>query len=426
MSDKVLLVSSDGHAGVLIPDYREYLEARYYDDFDEYVREFEEQRPQRESAEQHGGLFARRTEVTNQCRWADSAARLEDLEENGVVVEVLFPGVNQESQVPWSDFFTAGRWRVHTPRQRELKQAGERAYNRWLAEFCADTPGRRVGLAFLPYHDVEAALAEIEWAAGAGIRGVLLPAMNYDAPEYTDNDYWEPIWAACAEAGFSLNGHGGCGLPDWGSVGAVRGMEHLFFSSRPLWHLIFSGVFDRHPNLHWTLTEAYAAWVPDTLSKLDSIYYEGDPLGSKLSPVWPQRKPSEYWGENLFVGTSLVSLPEIEARHEIGVDSMMYGIDYPHPEGNWGQARTWMQASLGKAGITEDEARAILGLNAVRCYDLDLEELTLVAERVGPTVDEVLQVASDDIIEKLLAESSTGGRGLAVRNYDRAVTGPRA
>jgi predicted TIM-barrel fold metal-dependent hydrolase len=404
-----------------MPEYKPYVEAKYHDDFDDHLAQVAaEQKMMAEMAGDLAGFFAEFSDVTNQCRWADSAGRLEELEENGVVSEVLFPGVNTECAVPWSDFFNAGGSRVRTPRERELKWAGESAYNRWLEDFCADTPNRRIGLAFLPVHDVDAAVAEIHRASDAGLRGMLFSSFNYDLPEYTVNEYWEPIWAACEEVGFSLNSHGGCGLPDLGAGRSLLPLEHLFFASRPVWHLIFAGVFDRHPNLRFTLTESYAAWVPDTLERLDSLHADGVTSGFG-SFIWPERKPSEYWGENLFVGTSLVSLPEIEARHEIGVDSMMYGIDYPHPEGAWGQSRTWIQASLGKAGITEAEARAILGENACRCYGLDAGELAVVAERVGPTIEEVLSVASDEEIAKLIADLDAGGRSIAARNYETVM-----
>jgi hypothetical protein len=96
---------------------------------------------------------------------------------------------------------------------------------------------------------------------------------------------------------------------------------------------------------------------------------------------------------------------------------MMYGLDYPHPEGPWGQSRTWMQASLGKAGVREDEARKILAENAARLYHVDLDALQPVVERVGPTLDEVLQVPADDEVDRLLDEMRAAGRELAARQF---------
>jgi hypothetical protein len=126
------------------------------------------------------------------------------------------------------------------------------------------------------------------------------------------------------------------------------------------------------------------------------------------------RLPSEYWQTNGFVGASLLSLPEMEHRHDIGVGTMMYGNDYPHPEGTWGRQTSWLQASLGKAGGTEDEARRILGLNAADLYHFDVAPLQEVANNeIGPTVDDVLHDLSDDEVTALLTEASGSGRVLA-------------
>ncbi len=105
----------------------------------------------------------------------------------------------------------------------------------------------------------------------------------------------------------------------------------------------------------------------------------------------------------------------MERRHEIGVGSMMFGNDYPHPEGNWGQAVTWIQATLGCAGVPEPEARMILGENAARLYHLDVDALAPIVERVGPTIQEVLSSAVD--VDALLDEVDRTEREVASVGY---------
>ena len=39
-------------------------------------------------------------------------------------------------------------------------------------------------------------------------------------------------------------------------------IELAWFAHRPVWHLIFGGVLDRHPRLRVVLTEQGLAWVP--------------------------------------------------------------------------------------------------------------------------------------------------------------------
>jgi predicted TIM-barrel fold metal-dependent hydrolase len=60
----------------------------------------------------------------------------------------------------------------------------------------------------------------------------------------------------------------------------------------------------------------------------------------------------------------------------------MWGTDYPHPEGSWPHTREKMESYL--TGIPEADLEKILGLNAVRCYGLDLAALLPIAQRIGP------------------------------------------
>ena len=76
-------------------------------------------------------------------------------------------------------------------------------------------------------------------------------------------------------------------------------------------------------------------------------------------------------------------------RYDIGVENMMFGSDYPHVEGTWPRTYDWVRATLG--GIPEDEQRLILGANAARLYDFDLDELDAIAQRVGIPVPDLAQ-----------------------------------
>ncbi len=73
-------------------------------------------------------------------------------------------------------------------------------------------------------------------------------------------------------------------------------------------------------------------------------------------------------------------------RHEIGVEQIAFGRDYPHPEGTWPNTTEWLKDAL--IGVPEDEARLMLGENAIRFFGLDGPKLIRIAERVGPTMDD--------------------------------------
>ena len=146
--------------------YREYLEAKYDDEFEAwrgaYTNPF------------------RDLQGNSRSRNWDSDRRIADLEADGQVAEVMFPNT-----VP--PFFPTGALvaRPPSPDDLELRWAGLRAHNRWLADWCADQPERRAGIAQVFLNDVDAAIAEVRWAHEHGLRGgILIPGV----PDDTDID----------------------------------------------------------------------------------------------------------------------------------------------------------------------------------------------------------------------------------------------
>ena len=75
---------------------------------------------------------------------------------------------------------------------------------------------------------------------------------------------------------------------------------------------------------------------------------------------------SEYVGENVFIGASTMSKVELR-RYVSGIDALMWGTDYPHPEAR-GQHQARLETDFQQIPI---EDRLLLGLHAVKCYDLD-------------------------------------------------------
>ena len=385
-SENYVVISADCHGGANVPDYRPYLESRYLADFDAWLTAFEN--PFDDLEGDDGGR-----------NW-DSTRRLRELEADGVVAEVLFPNtvppffpkVSLVGQPPGAG---AG--------DLDRRWAGLRAHNRWLADFCADAPGRRAGICQIMLHDIEGSVAEIRWAAEHGLTGgVLLPGAPPGsglAPLYAPD--YEPIWSVCEEVGLPVNNHSGSAAPDYGDYDAAKAMfllEVTWWAHRTLWQLLFSGVMERHPALQFVFTEQGTAWLPEELTRLD--YYHdrlrgvGGAAGSQEAKFGRSThelslKPSEYWARQCHVGSSFIRRPEVEMRHEVGVDRIMWGSDFPHLEGCWPFSRTHLRMAF--AGVPEDEVRAMVGGNAARVYGLDLDALAALADRFGPSPAEVAE-----------------------------------
>jgi len=379
-SPHLVLISADGHAGGNHEQYRSYLEERYLEEFDAWRARY-------------SNPFKDLTGGTRDRNW-DDARRISEQEADGVVAEVLFPNT-----IP--PFFPTGAVvaRPPGPEDYELRLAGIRAHNRWLADWCGLHPDRRAGIGQIFLNDLDDAIAEVRWCHEHGLRGgVLVQPVPDDMPHIKplyapDHD---PLWAVCAELGVVVNTHsGGGGMPDYGpypAAGLLWLLETSFFSKRPLTQMIVGGVFERFSDLRFALTEQGASWIGPALQQLDSYHDQMMRYGRigelKYAPeqVLPLR-PSEYFNRNCWVGVSFPSPVEATARHDIGIDRFMWGSDYPHDESTFPNTREGLRRAFHDA--SEEDLRRVLGGNAAALYGFDLDRLQPIADRVGPTVEEL-------------------------------------
>jgi predicted TIM-barrel fold metal-dependent hydrolase len=394
--DRYLVISSDCHAGLPNEEYRDWLDPQYREAFDAYMAE---RAAQLELAtrgminEEFAEEWQRQNEEGLRGGW-DAARRDKELEADGVAAEVIFPDADAVSAGASAPFGAGLAPSPDTP--PELLMAGARAHNRWLAELCAQSPTRRAGVAIVPIlHDVEAAVAEIERCRRSGLRGVLIPSMWSPYPPYHDRRY-DPVWAACQDLEMPVHVHSGSAdRQSYGEHVGIYVAEVRWWSMRPLWFLLWSGVFERFPRLRFVVTECGAFWAPDLLWTMDIAYereHASKKLGEQLTASLSMR-PSEYFDRNCWIGASNTRRRELARRHEIGVGNIMWGNDFPHPEGTWPKTRKWLREAF--SDIPVDDTRRILGLNAAECYGFDLGTLGPLAERIGPSPEELGQVGQD-------------------------------
>src|SRR5262249_36709862 len=79
---------------------------------------------------------------------------------------------------------------------------------------------------------------------------------------------------------------------------------------------------------------------------------------------------------------SILAAHEAALRHKIGINTLMWGADYPHLEGVWPRTRLSMRKTF--SDVPEDDTRIILGLNALDVYNLDEKVLGPLAQQIGP------------------------------------------
>jgi predicted TIM-barrel fold metal-dependent hydrolase len=410
-ASRLLVISSDCHAGALPATYNDYLPKRFHGEANAwwlaYAREmmsragtFFDQEAVDAYAEKAGEGGARMRawsdpdvqipddEIVRMLSDAsspfaprrgefDMGVRKRELDADGIAGEVIFP-----QMAPFGAGLLQYRFAV-TPEQ---SFAGCQAYNRWLADFCSADPGRHAGVALVDVEDIGATVREVRAAKEMGLwGGVLLPTSTGAHPFYHHPRY-EPLWAACEELELPLQSHSGWS-PDYGDVASATAMyitEVDMFAQRPFAALVWSGAFERHPRLKYILTETGVGWV---VEKLRVLEFKADNPIFKHFTKRLSLSPAGYFARQCFLGASFMPFHEGQFRDSIGVDKLMWGSDYPHLEGTWPNTLKALRETFST--YPEEEVRAMLGENAARVYGFDADALQRVADEIGPTLAEI-------------------------------------
>lgn len=284
-------------------------------------------------------------------RLTDPELRLKDQERDGVQAEVLY-GILGASM------------RLH-----DDQAATEmlRIYNQWLAGFCRTYPDRYAGLASIPSHDLGAAVAEVRRVANDGVLRGLDIANRPDIPPFWD-PCWNPLWAIAEEARLPVHLHTiGGSLPD------LRKLEHKvgraafataitsfqMYMSLPLMAIIFAGVLEHHPGLRMVIGESGIGWIPYVLDHMDLEWED------QFKDLDLTMKPSDYWRRQCHA-TYQSDRIGIKLLDEIGEDNIMWGSDFPHPDGIWPDSQEYIRRELGH--LPDATRHKIVCGNAARLY----------------------------------------------------------
>jgi predicted TIM-barrel fold metal-dependent hydrolase len=402
------MISVDGHAGANIQDYKAYLPKAFHSEFDAWASTFHDpwadfDKELADTTDEF--LRIGLASSLSPYNW-DSEQRLAHQDEQGIAAEVLFPN----TVAPFYPTNAISAPAPVTAEDYRHQWAGVQAHNRWMVDFCAKAPGRRAGLAQVFLNNLDDAIAEVRWAKKAGLPGVLIPADHMSHLVNLFESRLDPFWAACCDLDIPVHRHAiAVGPQETEETGPavlpIGAYETHHFFSRGLAHLILGGVFQRFPKLQMIFTETGSAWVAQELRTLDEIMKRAKIKGQSAYPIFNKTaqsldlKPSEYFKRNMHLGISLAVKRDLDVRYDLGVDRLMWGADYPHHEGCY--PHTKLAVRLLFAGMPEDEVRKITSLNAAKVYGLDLTKLQAIADRIGPTVDEVATPVKPDELPRI-------------------------
>jgi predicted TIM-barrel fold metal-dependent hydrolase len=294
-----------------------------------------------------GGTLGKRNE--------DPKVQLTDMDLDGIDVQVVFPT----------------HLSLNSEKETEVATDIARAYNDWLADFCAANPQRLKGVAMVALQDVKGAVKEIRRAVEQlGLVGVMMPT-NVRDQDIGKREFW-PFYEEVERLGIGLALHGGVRAAErmtgrFDSFISVHSLAFPFECMAALTGLIFAGVPEKFPNLRVAALEACCGWVPFLMDRLDE---EFEKRGAKEAPLL-KCKPSEYMSsENFFYAFELEESTVPYVIDRIGADKLLYSSDYPHWDTSWPRTVTMFH---DRNDISENDKRQIAWDNPQRFYGFKLQ-----------------------------------------------------
>lgn len=306
----------------------------------------------------------------------NGAARLDDMDADGVWAEVLFPPQRTMSHFLGDD-------------DDDFVLAGVEAYNNFLfEEFCAPDPKRLIGLAQIPSLGIDTSIDFLRKAKARGAKGVVISNWPSGGKNLSLED--DPFWAAAVDEGIPVAVHINIisrkqraagrkaaaqrGNQLYGATSeaagakAIGGMSHVFsMCAGNITAMLFQGVFDRFPELQMCWIETGVGWLPHLIESIDDRYWRNRVWGQLPS----KEPPSFYWYRNN-AASFITDRSGIALRHLAGVENIMWSSDYPHHGNDWPYSRKTIDSLMGHIPVAEREL--IAGGNAARIWDLDLPE----------------------------------------------------
>jgi predicted TIM-barrel fold metal-dependent hydrolase len=199
-----------------------------------------------------------------------------------------------------------------------------RLANELIAEAVRDNPSRLAGLAMLPLPDPDAALAELEHALDVtGFDGVLL--LSHVAGTYLGDPSWEALYAELDRRGAYVFLHPTVPANGVPLAHPAWLYEFPFETTRALANLIYSGTFERYPNIRWQIPHLGGA-TPVLAHRIASLA-EREPEKAEAAPAGAL----EYLSR-LYYDTGLANheLPYRTVSMLTPADHIVFGTDWPY------------------------------------------------------------------------------------------------
>ena len=293
----------------------------------------------------------------------DPVERLKDQDKDGVVAEVLYATLSMP---------------LFRLNDADLQREVFRVYNDWMAEFCSHDKKRLIGNGLVSLEDIPLAVKELERCAKLGLRGVQIWSSAPEDKPY-DLPVYNPFWKAAEDLNMPLSMHAVTGrsrestmVPDAASgflrsIAARSPMEMSVLGSheieRTMMHLIFGGVFERHPGLKIVSVENNIGWLPFFLRMAEKGY-------SKYKAIVPTAPPEgpTFYLKRQFFATFENDAIGMSSYKTFGEDNFMWASDFPHRNTTWPNSHKIIDENF--AGLPDAVRNKIVHGNVARLFNL--------------------------------------------------------
>jgi predicted TIM-barrel fold metal-dependent hydrolase len=290
----------------------------------------------------------------------DIAARIDDMNANGVLGSMCFP--------TFPGF--AGQ-RFQAVDDKAVSLAAIQAYNDWhLYDWANAAPGRIIPLMLAPWWDMGAAAAEVRRMAALGVHAISLsdnPALHGFPSIH--NDYWDPLWKACADNNVVLCCHIGTGAKaahasDESPIDAwITSMPISIANSAADW--IWAPMWKKFPTLRMALSEGGIGWIPYLLERANFTHRHHN---AWTNSNFGALQPSDIFNKHII--TCFIE-DEFGLRNldSINVDMAMWECDYPHSDCTWPTSADVFHTQ--SKHLDDNTINKLTHLNAMREFSYD-------------------------------------------------------
>jgi predicted TIM-barrel fold metal-dependent hydrolase len=301
----------------------------------------------------------------------DAKARIEDMDRAGILASLSFPTLTR----------FCGQMFMEAS-DREFGFTCLQAWNDWMLEdWCGAAPGRYIPLMLIPMWDTQLAVKEMHRMAAQGVTSFAFSEepSKLGLPSIHDKDrYWDPVLETANELNMVISMHIGSSSTVPKIADDAPFMANLAWgairSSAAMLSWLFSGHFQRFPNLKIALSEGEIGWMPYFLERAEQVVDK--------QRYWVARGAQfqDYAGSDVDFDT--LNLRELFRNHvfgcfiddhhgiasldEIGEDNVMIETDYPHSDSTWPNCIEAAKKQIGH--LPAETQYKLLRGNAERLY----------------------------------------------------------